>query len=111
MSEPEHPGLVAFAAMRSGEPAAFGVAQPTQGESLLPLSLMRLIDDSFSRRLGEPPDGASSASGGLCRQAQEVSSSDEEGGLRAVYQQPKNDHPHPEQKIWPLRDLVIDWPH
>src|ERR1700744_4256960 len=115
MIEPEHPRLSVVRQCELVSISRSGFYSRPAGETLLTLTLMRLIDAHF---LEAPWYGSRQMARHLRREGYTVSRKRvrrlmAKMGLAPIYQRPRTTVPHPEHRIYPylLRDLVVDRPN
>ena len=92
MIEPEHPRLPVARQCELVSISRSGFYYRPVGETPLSLELTRLIDAQFLETpWWQPPDGPSSAAGGLCRRAQAGAAADGQDGPGADLPAPTHD--------------------
>src|ERR1700727_1351395 len=115
MIEPEHPRLSVVRQCELVSISRSGFYYRPAGETLLNLTLMRLIDEQF---LETPWYGSRQMARHLRREGYMVGRKRVRRlmarmGLEPIYQRPRTTTPHPGQRIYPYlpREVVIDRPN
>ena len=115
MIEPEHPRLSVVRQCELVSISRSGFYYRPAGETLLNLTLMRLIDEQF---LETPWYGSRQMARHLRREGYTVGRKRlrrlmARMGLEPIYQRPRTTIPHPGHRIYPylLREMVIDRPN